>query len=78
MKHLEPSDLVGKTIQSAEFITAEFGRTYEGYLCLVFTDGTKQMIAVTSNGLNLYNPNPPSNTPLSVPSGLFRRQFSPC
>jgi nitrate reductase alpha subunit len=38
-------DIKGKTIQSAEIIRAEYGRTYNHYICIVFTDESKIMIA---------------------------------
>ena len=66
------NDLVGKTIQSAEAIQAEFGRTYEAYLCLVFSDGTRGMIGVVGNGLDLYNPDPQVTEMMKAP-----KYFSP-
>ena len=46
--------LIGKEIASAEYISAEFGRTYSHYLCLVFADKTKTIIA----GGEPYEPDP--------------------
>ncbi len=38
------TELTGKTISSCELINAEFGRTYDKYLCIVCTDGSKIII----------------------------------
>ena len=43
-----------KTVQTVEIIKAEFGRTYETYICFVFTDGSKFML----HGGIPYSPNP--------------------
>jgi hypothetical protein len=45
----------GKTIASVEQIGAEYGRTYDYYTCLTFTDGTKQLIG---GPLNPFKPRP--------------------
>lgn len=42
---IRAKELVGKTIQSLETIHAEGGRTYEKYLFIVCTDGSKIMLA---------------------------------
>lgn len=47
--------LAGKTIATVEDIEAEYGRTYKRYLCLTFTDGSRQVLA--SNG-EPYKPRP--------------------
>jgi hypothetical protein len=44
-KEYDVKILVGKTIQSIEIISAEYGRTYDSYTCFVCTDGTKIMLA---------------------------------
>jgi hypothetical protein len=51
-----PNEIVGKTIASAVIIRAEWARTYDRYLCLTFTDGTKKLIGVT--GWDLHDPKP--------------------
>lgn len=51
-------DFNGKTISASELIQAEYGRTYDAYLCLVFTDGTKAMLGCVSHPINLYGPKP--------------------
>lgn len=65
---MKAKDLVGKTIQSAELIGAEFGRTYNAYLCLVFTDGTKQMMGLLHKNFEIYNPKPPLEEMQKAPS----------
>lgn len=47
--------LEGKTIASAEAIRAEYGRTYDTYLCLVFSDGSKKLLS--GHGV-CYSPRP--------------------
>ncbi len=44
-KEYDVKILEGKTIQSIEVISAEFGRTYNSYTCIVCEDGTKIMLA---------------------------------
>jgi hypothetical protein len=46
--YIEPSELAGKTILACTSIPAEFGRTYNGYLLLKFTDGTRQLFDIHS------------------------------
>jgi len=51
------NNLIGKTIESVEVIKAEYGRTYDYYSCIVFTDKSKALI----NGDMLsvpWNPSP--------------------
>lgn len=54
MKTIE-KELKGKTIQSCEVIHAEYGRTYDQYICLVFTDGSKLILT----GSTPWEPDPP-------------------
>lgn len=42
---MKVQDMKNKTIQSIETIKAEYGRTYHQYLCIVFSDESKIMIA---------------------------------
>lgn len=65
---MKVADLVGKTIQSAEAIGAEFGRTYNAYLCLVFTDGERQIMGLLHKNLELYNPKPPLEEMQNAPN----------
>lgn len=53
-KNKEILKLVGKTIQSIEFMPGEYGRTYKQYICIVCTDSTRIMFA----GEEIYNPRP--------------------
>lgn len=55
MKDAIEKKLTGKTIESCEVIRAEFGRTYDQYICLVFTDGSKVMLY----GSEPWQPEPP-------------------
>jgi hypothetical protein len=50
--------MIGKTIRSAELIAAEYGRTYDRYLCLTFTDGTRLMLGTVVGGPEAVSPNP--------------------
>ncbi len=43
-KEFDVKILEGKTIQSIEVISAEYGRTYNSYICVVCEDGTKIML----------------------------------
>ena len=44
-KEYDVKILEGKTIQSIEVISAEYGRTYNSYVCVVCEDGTKIILA---------------------------------
>lgn len=48
------NQFAGKTISSVERIVAEYGRTYNHYLCFVFSDGSKSILY----GDEPYNPKP--------------------
>lgn len=52
-------EMVGRTVKTVEKIRAEYGRTYETYLLLTFTDGDRCMIGVPGGGGIPYDPNPP-------------------
>lgn len=47
-------EMEGKTIKSVEQIKAEYGRTFNAYICIVFTDDTKTLI----HGGVPHQPNP--------------------
>lgn len=55
MANYTPADFNGKTIAKLEVIKAEFGRTYQKYLCFTFTDGTRVMLA---GDLYTHSPDP--------------------
>ena len=47
-------ELKGKTIRTVERIRGEWGRTYDNYVCITFTDGTRTILAAQFP----YNPDP--------------------
>ncbi len=51
---LDLNDLVGKTIVSAETVKAESSRTYDYYLAVKCSDGTR----ILFSGHNVYDPQP--------------------
>lgn len=53
----------GKTIKSVEKINAEYGRTYDIYICIVFTDNTKTLI----HGGLPYDPKPTAKEMSNAP-----------
>jgi len=47
-------DLIGKTVTNIEVLRAEYGRTYNNYLCFTCSDGTRVLLY----GGEPYGPNP--------------------
>lgn len=58
--------MIGRTVASVEQIHAEYGRTYDYYVCIVFTDGEKLML----HGGIPHNPKPALDEMRSAP-GFF-------
>jgi hypothetical protein len=52
---LDINDLVGRTVARVEGIRSEYGRTYEQYIGITCTDGTRVMLW----GDSAYDPKPP-------------------
>jgi len=52
---LDLNNLVGKTVTSIETMKAEYGRTYDHYLAVKCSDGSR----ILFTGWNVYDPQPP-------------------
>ena len=62
---------LGKTIESVYTFEAEYGRTYDTYIGIVFTDGTRSMLG-TNGSIYLYYPSPSVKTIRENCPGFFR------
>ena len=50
----KPKDLINKKITNEEIVSAEFGRTYDAYICFTCEDDSRIML----HGGEPYDPNP--------------------